>query len=75
MACAENKPGGGAAGVRKEAHSCASVILHFIFTSADEILSWLITIHRLVFPIFMHQNALIYTVIPDLTLVHQVARA
>lgn len=40
---------------------------HFIFTSVDEISSCSITIHRLVFPDFMHQNALIYRVTLSLT--------
>lgn len=44
------------------------VISNFIFTSVDEISSCSITIHRLVFPDFMHQNALIYRVTLSLTL-------
>lgn len=44
------------------------VVLNFIFTSADEISSCSITIHRLAFPDFMHQNALIYRVTLSLTL-------
>lgn len=47
------------------------VILNFIFTSADEISSCSITIHRLAFPDFMHQNALIYRVTLSLTLAPQ----
>lgn len=48
------------------------VISNFIFTSADEISSCSITIHRLAFPDFMHQNALIYRVTLSLTLAPKV---
>lgn len=44
------------------------VISNFIFTSVDEISLCSITIHRLMFPDFMHQNALIYRVTLSLTL-------
>lgn len=48
------------------------VILNFICTSVDEISSCSITIHRLVFPDFMHQNALTYGVTLSLTLAPEV---
>jgi hypothetical protein len=44
------------------------ILLRFIFTSVDEISSCSITIHRLMFPDFMHQNDLTYSVTPRLTL-------
>lgn len=79
MSYAENKSGGGATshswGGRGQGLGNASVhlpvILNFIFTSADEISSCSITIHRLAFLDFMHQNALIYRVTLSLTLAPQ----
>lgn len=46
----------------KSTPAACPILLHFVFTSVDEISSCSITIHRLMFPDFMHQNALTYSV-------------
>lgn len=64
----QNRNGGGEGRVEEafqwEARHL-SVTAVLIFTSADENSSCSITIHRVVFPNFMHQNALIYRIEED----------